>query len=44
MITADWVDWYNARRLMHHLGHISPVEVEANCSAQTRDGQPAVLT
>ena len=44
MITADWVNWYNTRRLMHHLGRIPPVEAEANYYAQTRDGQPAVHT
>jgi len=44
MITADCVNWYNTRRLMHHLGRIPPVEAEANYYAQTRDGQPAVHT
>jgi len=44
MITADWVNWYNTRRLMHHLGRIPPVEAEANYYAQTRDGQSAVHT
>lgn len=44
MITADWVHWYNTRRLMHHLGRIPPVEAEANYYAQTHDGQPAVHT
>jgi hypothetical protein len=42
VITADWVQWYNTRRLMHHLGRIPPVEAEANYYAQARDGQPAV--
>jgi putative transposase len=44
LITADWVHWYNTRRLMHHLGRIPPVEAEANYYAQTRDGQPVVHT
>jgi putative transposase len=39
-LTADWVSWYNNRRLMHRLGHTPPVEYEANYYAQ-RTGQPA---
>jgi putative transposase len=44
MITADWVTWYNSRRLMHHLGRIPPTEAEANYYATTSDGQPAAHT
>jgi len=44
MITADWVHWYNTRRLMHHLGRIPPVEAEANYYATTGDGRPAAHT
>lgn len=44
MLTADWVHWYNTRRLMHHLGRIPPVEAEANYYAQTSEGQPAIHT
>jgi putative transposase len=35
--TANWVDWYNTRRLMHRLGRRPPAEVEAEYYAQ----QPA---
>ncbi|MFE9455024.1 IS3 family transposase, partial [Streptomyces sp. NPDC006739] len=28
--TAEWVDWYNHRRLHGEIGHIPPVEYEAN--------------
>jgi putative transposase len=44
MITADWVDWYNSRRLMHHLGRRPPLEAEDNYYAITRDGRPAAHT
>jgi putative transposase len=44
MITADWVHWYNASRLMHHLGRIPPAEAEANYYATTSDGRPAAHT
>ena len=26
--TLKWVDWYNNRRLLEHLGHIPPIEAE----------------
>ncbi|OBI90585.1 transposase [Mycobacterium asiaticum] len=29
LLTADWVLWYNADRLMHRLGRIPPIEYEA---------------
>lgn len=27
--TAEWVDWYNHRRLHGEIGHVPPVEYEA---------------
>ncbi|MFF4189320.1 IS3 family transposase [Streptomyces sp. NPDC001691] len=30
LATAEWVDWYNHRRLHGEIGHIPPVEYEAN--------------
>ncbi|MFF9143223.1 IS3 family transposase [Streptomyces albogriseolus] len=29
LATADWVDWYNHRRLHGEIGHVPPVEYEA---------------
>ena len=29
LLTAEWVHWYNADRLMHRLGRIPPLEYEA---------------
>jgi putative transposase len=26
--TLEWVDWFNTRRLLAPIGHISPVEAE----------------
>lgn len=40
-ITADWVHWYNEKRLMHRLDRRPPAEYEADYYASTRDGQPA---
>lgn len=28
-VTAEWVDWYNSRRLHSTLGHVPPEEFEA---------------
>ena len=28
LVTLTWVDWYNNRRLLEKLGHISPAEAE----------------
>ncbi len=28
LLTAEWVHWYNAARLMHHLSRIPPIEYE----------------
>ena len=33
---AEWVDWYNHRRLHGEIGHVPPVEFEA-----VHAGQPA---
>ncbi|MCX4745402.1 IS3 family transposase [Kitasatospora sp. NBC_01287] len=30
LATAEWVDWYNHRRLHGEIGHIPPIEYEAN--------------
>ncbi|MEV6058158.1 integrase core domain-containing protein [Streptomyces sp. NPDC052107] len=30
LATAEWGDWYNHRRLHGEIGHIPPVEYEAN--------------
>ena len=30
LATAEWTDWYNHRRLHGEIGHIPPVEYEAN--------------
>jgi len=40
-ITADWVHWYNEKRLMHRLNRRPPAEHEADYYASTHDGQPA---
>ncbi|MEU8140260.1 IS3 family transposase [Streptodolium elevatio] len=30
LATAEWIDWYNHRRLHGEIGHLPPVEYEAN--------------
>lgn len=30
LATAEWVDWYNHRRLHGEIGHVPPVEYETN--------------
>ena len=30
LATAEWVDWYNHRRLHGETGHVPPAEYEAN--------------
>ena len=30
LATAEWVDWYNFRRLHGEIGHVPPAEYEAN--------------
>ena len=40
LITADYVPWFNQRRLMHRLGRVPPAEAEARYYAQTVADQP----
>lgn len=42
--TAEWVHWYNTRRLMHRLGRRPPAEAEAEYYAQQQADQPAEIT
>jgi len=44
LATAEWVDWYNHRRLYQYCGDIPPSEMEAAYYAQTRAQQPAELS
>jgi putative transposase len=36
LATAEWVDWFNHRRLYEYCGDIPPVELERAYYAQTR--------
>jgi putative transposase len=42
LATAEWVDWYNHRRLHGEIGHIPPVEYEANYYRSTTKPQVTV--
>ena len=42
--TAEWIDWYNHRRLHEYCGDIPPAELEAAFYAQHQAQQPAGLT
>jgi len=42
--TAEWVDWFNHRRLYEYCGDIPPAEMEAAHYAQIRAQQPAELS
>jgi putative transposase len=42
LATAEWVDWYNHRRLHGEIGHIPPVEYEANYYTELT--KPQVIT
>ena len=42
--TAEWVDWFNHRRLYEYSGDIPPAEMEAAHYAQIRAQQPAELS
>ncbi|MFH0244283.1 integrase core domain-containing protein [Streptomyces sp. HK10] len=37
--TAEWTDWYNHTRLHGGIGHIPPVEYEANHYLSTMKAQ-----
>ncbi|MGW2563023.1 hypothetical protein ACWCXB_27980 [Streptomyces sp. NPDC001514] len=37
MATAEWVDWYNHRRLHGEIGHVPPVEYEAIYTSRTQN-------
>ncbi len=39
LATAEWVDWYCHRRLHGEIGHIPPVEYEANHYRETTKHQ-----
>ncbi len=41
LATAEWVDWYNQRRLYEYCGDIPPVELETAYYAHHRAQQPA---
>ena len=40
LATAEWVDWFNHRRLYEYCGDIPPAEMEAAHYAQTRPSRP----
>ncbi|MDX3322437.1 IS3 family transposase, partial [Streptomyces sp. ME03-5684b] len=42
LATAEWVDWYNHRRLHGEIGHVPPVECEANYYTELT--KPQVIT
>jgi len=44
LATAEWVDWFNHRRLYEYCGDVPPAEMEAAHYAQIRDRQPAELS
>jgi hypothetical protein len=41
LITADYVAWYNQKRLMHRLGRIPPAQAEAEHYERLNARQPA---
>jgi len=42
--TAEWIDWYNHRRLHEYCGDTPPSDLEEAFYAQHRAQQPAGLT
>ncbi|KMS91926.1 transposase [Streptomyces regensis] len=44
LATAEWVDWFNHRRLHEYCGDIPPVELETTYYAHHRAQQPAELS
>jgi len=44
LATAEWVDWYNHRRLHGEIGHVPPVEYEANHYMESTKPQVTTIT
>ena len=44
LATAEWVDWFNHRRLYEHCGDVPPAELEAAYYAQNRAQPTAELS
>jgi putative transposase len=44
LATAEWVDWFNHRRLYEYCGDIPPAEMEAAHYAQTTAQHTAALS
>ncbi|GAB2836485.1 integrase core domain-containing protein [Actinocorallia aurea] len=44
LATAEWVDWYNHRRLHGEIGHIPPAEYETNYYLTTTKPQLTTTT
>lgn len=44
LATAEWVDWYNHRRLYEYCGDVLPTELEVAYYAQARAQQLAELS
>ncbi|MFE7949488.1 IS3 family transposase [Streptomyces sp. NPDC057426] len=44
LATAEYVDWYNHRRLHGEIGHVPPVEYETNHYRETTKPQVTVTT
>ncbi|MBB3053065.1 transposase InsO family protein [Prauserella isguenensis] len=44
LATAEWVDWFNHRRLYEHCGDLPPAELEAAHYAHQHPQQPAELS
>lgn len=44
LATAEWVDWFNNRRLHGYCGDMPPIELEAAYYAHHRAQQPAALS
>ncbi|XVY07788.1 IS3 family transposase [Nocardia sp. CA-129566] len=44
LATAEWVDWFNQRRLYQHCGDMPPAEMETAYYAQQPARQPAELS
>lgn len=44
LATAEWIDWYNHRRLHGEIGHVPPVEYEANYYTELTKPQVTTTT